>query len=461
VSARRERRSGVAREGARSEPRLVKPSCAAVVSCALALLACKAERSVPESSKSAAPVPSAPATPPANVEPAEPVPTVDPTIEGTNAFAIDLYSRLRVATGNVFFSPLSVSAALAMTFAGAHGETAAEMNKALRAGVDTAKTDPIEASAYHGAVSSLLRALVARADAGVADLRIANRIYGDKSVAVAPDFLTLTRERYDAPLAPVDFAAHSNDARLEINKWVAEQTSGRIKDLLLPSMVTAATRLVLVNAVWFKGTWLTRFANDQTKDEPFVVDAKTTTTVPTMHARITTGFGELEEENVLELSYVSSIPGRSLSMVIVLPKSADGLAKTEASFDAMRLSLWIRALQQRSVSVSLPRFRIETPSLDLRSALESMGIRKLFEKADLSRMAKGDLTISGVVHKAFVEVNEEGTEAAAATASVAKGGTAEPPREVVFKADHPFLFFVRDRTTQAVLFVGRVAKPQK
>lgn len=381
-----------------------------------------------------------------------PVATTMENLSNANSrFAFDLLRRFSEAnpTGNVFFSPVSISAALAMVLLGAKGNTEAQVLKTLH-------LDKVED------VHSRFQALtmdINRSNAPYV-LLLASRLFGEKSYSFLPDFLTNTRKLYGADLATVDFLQASDKARKEINQWVEEKTEGKIPDLLSEGSVDSLTRLVLVNAIYFKANWAEKFQEADTTDAPFRLNKNEKKTVKMMYQKKKFNFAYIPEEKirVLELPY----DGRELSMIILLPDDTEedstGLQKMEKQLTLEKLQKWTEHLYSADVHVRLPKFKLEE-SYDLTSDLAAMGLVDVFNsgKADLSGMSGArDLFLSAVVHKAFVEVNEEGTEAAAATAGIAMLCMLI---EEDFNADHPFLFFIRHNPTQSILFLGRYASP--
>ncbi|NP_001026812.1 leukocyte elastase inhibitor A [Rattus norvegicus] len=369
-------------------------------------------------------------------------------------FALELFHTLSESspTGNIFFSPFSISSALAMVFLGTKGTTAAQLSK-------TFHFDSVED--VHSRFQSL-NAEVSKRGASHT-LKLANRLYGEKTYNFLPEFLTSTQKMYGADLAPVDFQHASEDARKEINQWVKGQTEGKIPELLAVGVVDSMTKLVLVNAIYFKGMWEEKFMKQDTTDAPFRLNKKNTKSVKMMYQKKKFFFGYISDLKckVLEMPY----QGGELSMVILLPEDIEdestGLKKIEEQITLEKLREWTKRenLENIDVHVKLPRFKIEE-SYILNSNLGRLGLQDLFNssKADLSGMSGSrDLFISKIVHKAFVEVNEEGTEAAAATAGIATFCMLLPEEE--FTADHPFIFFIRHNPTANVLFLGRVCSP--
>lgn len=371
-----------------------------------------------------------------------PVPTK--IVDAHNAFAADLYAELGGKAGNLVLSPTSISTALAMTYAGARGGTAAQMVKTLRL--------PAGPFDVHGGYAALLSRLESSA-VGDPELHVGNRLFGQKGGAFESAFLDVLSKKYGAPMEALDFAASPDPSRLFINAWVEKQTKSRIKDLLPASSIDASTRLVLTNAVYFKSSWLSAFDKKLTKDEAF--GAKK---VPTMHANRDASYFEDETAQVLELPYRSAGLDRAVSMVLVLPRAKDGAAKLTAkrTFELLET----KTFGVREVDMAIPRFKI-TMSFELGETLKKLGMTDAFgPKADFSGISKTlPLFISRAIHKAFVDVNEEGAEAAGATAIVMTEGAVAIKQKAVFRADHPFVWALKDRSTGTLLFVGRVDDP--
>lgn len=365
-----------------------------------------------------------------------------------NGLAADLFARLAASPGNVAFSPASVEAALAMTAAGARGETATEMRTVLH----------LESDAAIDRVGHALRAWddTARTEY---TLRVANRLFGEDRYAFEQAYLDRVATVFAAPLEPLDFEGAPEAQRTHINDWVAQHTRDRIRDLLPPLSIIPETRLVLVNAVYLEAHWAEPFERHQTRPDAFRIDAATSVQVDTMHRRFHAQHGVIDGATVIELPYRAG----ELAMRFVLP--AEGAAPetwaTEAHLsDATELG-------RLEIMLSLPKFRVETPTIALREYLEAQGMRRAFSQADadftgIAAPPSPDdrLYVSGVFHKAFVRVDEEGTEAAAATAApmAARGRPPSMPPEVRF--DRPFLFLLRDVRTGTVLFLGRVSDPR-
>ncbi|MEQ8789632.1 MAG: serpin family protein [Pirellulaceae bacterium] len=372
--------------------------------------------------------------------------------DSVNALAFDLYGRLSKSDGNLFFSPASISSALAMTYAGAAGGTEKEMATVLHFGATGLARKP-----FHEAFGTLTSLLNSSNERGGYELTTANRLWGQKSFAFRDDFLALTREQYGAELKTVDFA-QSEAARREINRWVEEQTRDKIVDLIPSGVLNEYTRLVLTNAVYFNGAWEHEFSKEATKDAPFHLANGDEIATKMMHQQQDFRYAAVDGVQALQLPYV----GYEISMIVLLPEKRDGLAALEEKLSAENVDRWIGALRKREVRLQLPKFKL-TSQFQLSSELKALGMTTAFsDGADFSRMATGEpLRISEVLHKAFVDVNEQGTEAAAATAVLIEATAAPIPQEPVdFRADHPFVFLLRDNRTGAILFLGRVSDPR-
>jgi serpin B len=406
----------------------------------------------------AAPRPAAPKAD-AGPQPSAGAATADPEAvaigQGINQFAFDLYAQLAARKGNLFYSPQSISTALAMTWAGARGETAAQMAKTLRLPADRLE----KPESIHAANAKLLAGLSAAREKQGYELSAANALWGQKGYAWLPDFLGVVKTNYGAGLEEVDFVKNAEGARQTINLWVEKETREKIKDLIPPGVLDPMTRLVLTNAIYFKGDWDHAFKKDRTNDEDFFAEGGRKVKAPMMNQSEQFGYMDGGEFQALEMPY----KGDALSMVVLLPKKEDGLAALEKTLSAEKVAGWIGELRNRKVQVTVPKFKT-TAQFMLADTLKALGMPLAFDpdKADFSGMdGKRDLFISAVIHKAFVDVNEEGTEAAAATAVVMKmrSAPAEPPP--VFRADHPFLFLIRDKRSGCILFLGRVVNPME
>jgi serpin B len=402
----------------------------------------------------AEPTTAKPATPePTKAEPTTPASdaVVAEVASGFNAFGLALYGKLATAPGNTIVSPASVSVALAMTHAGARGQTAAEIEQALRYGRPAAEVQQ--------AVATMLQAWSAEHES--TELAVANRLFGEATLPFEASFIELTGHTFGAPLERVDFVGAAEAARTRINDWVEERTHDRIQELLPGGSVDGSTRLVLTNALYFKAQWLHPFLEGATKDAPFTT-ATGKVQAPTMKLTEELRHAAVPEDGVelVELPYAD---GR-FAMLVALPTAKDGLPAVEAKLDAAKLDAWVGKLATKRVAVSLPKWKTSpAESLALKPALAALGIEQAFTtEADFAGMTSSPagLMISEVYHRGFIEVDEKGTEAAAATAVVMteRGiGPTDPPHP--FVADHPFAFFLRDTRSGMVMFMGRVADP--
>jgi serpin B len=374
-------------------------------------------------------------------------------IGDNSTFAFDLYQRLRAKEGNLFYSPYSISLALAMTYAGARGETEQQMADTLHF---TLPQDRL-----HPAFNSLDIELASRGEGAKGKdeegfrLNIVNAIWGQKSYKFLSEFLDVLAENYGAGLRILDFASAPEESRVTINNWVSDQTEGRIEDLIPQGLINSLTRLVLTNAIYFNAAWQNPFNEDATYDGTFYLLNGDEITVPMMRQTEWFGYSEGDGYQAVELPY----DGGELSMVILLP--AGGYFESfEDLLDAQGLDEIVGRLEYREVALTMPRFEFESGFM-LGETLAAMGMPIAFSgDADFSGMTgKRDLFIGGVIHKAFVSVDEAGTEAAAATAVIMP--TAMPPGEepVEVTIDRPFVFLIRDIQTGAILFVGRVVNP--
>jgi serpin B len=374
-------------------------------------------------------------------------------VEGNSAFAFELYQELKQKEGNLFYSPYSISLALAMTYAGARGETAEQMADTLQF--------MLEQERLHPAFNWLDAELAKRGEGAEGQdeegfrLNIVNAIWGQKDYEFLTDFLDVLAENYGAGLRILDFITEPEKSRVTINDWVSDQTEERIKDLIPPGMITALTRLVLTNAIYFNAAWEYPFNEDMTADGPFYLLDGGQVTVPMMRQTKSFGYAEGKGYQAVELLY----DGGELSMVILLPASGN-FETFEEGLQAQQVNDIIRGLQPTLVALTMPQFEFDS-DFSLKDTLAGMGMPIAFSgDADFSGMTGNrELFISDVVHKAFVSVDEAGTEAAAATAVIDAG--ASPPEEhpVQVTIDRPFIFLIRDIETGAILFVGRVLNP--
>ncbi|XP_026148557.1 leukocyte elastase inhibitor-like [Mastacembelus armatus] len=430
-----------------------------------------------------------------------------PLSKANTKFSLQLLKKLSEEdkTANIFFSPFSISSALAMVMLGAGGDTAKQISEVL-CFAEAQPPNPAEVQQemqtksanqsqvqmrmqmrtqiqqssrlpgylrkclkpqecqeeVHASFAQLLSELK-KADAPYA-LSVANRLYGEKSYQFLEDFLARMKKFYSTDLESVDFKTKAEKARVNINSWVEKQTQGKIKDLLAKDVVDSLTRLVLVNAVYFKGNWNIQFKEEATVDAEFRTNKNDTKPVKMMCQKTKFPLTFIPDANcqILEMPY----KGKDLSMLIFLPNEIEddtnGLEKLEKELTYKKFVAWTSpdVMDETQTEVKLPRFKMEE-TYDMKNVLKRMGMVNVFDstKSDFSGMSPAnDLVLSKVVHKAFVEVNEEGTEAAAATAAVMEERALIVPS--TFVADHPFLFFIRHNPTKSVLFAGRYCSPE-
>ncbi|XP_023958595.2 serpin B4-like isoform X3 [Chrysemys picta bellii] len=412
--------------------------------------------------------------------------------EATTKFALDFFKELNKdrPSDNIIYSPLSISAALGMVLLGARSNTATQIEMALHflefaehenpgtgSSSEATRSDdnsershrrplhpgllvPDDQCDIPGGIHSQFHDIFSAINKPTTsyELAIANRLYGEKTFNFLQQYLSCLQKLYQAELEPVDFQNAAEETREQINLWVESFTNGKIKDLFAPHTLSAQTMLVLVNAVYFKGKWEVEFKKENTEERPFQINETTSIPVQMMYHKGKYKIATIEEHNcqVLELPYKDG----DLSMYILLPKDYTGLTQLEEELTSEKLTTWISPyyMKEDEVAVSLPQFKIETVA-QLNQYLEALGITDVFSHgSDLSGIAEaGGLSVSEAVHKAYIEVNEEGTEAAAAT-GIGIGVTSVRP-QVEFVADHPFLFFIRHQETECILFYGRFSSP--
>jgi serpin B len=377
--------------------------------------------------------------------------------EGVNRFALDLYRAVRAGEKNLFFSPTSVSVALAMTREGAKGKTAAEMDKVFHFAAQRTASQRALRLALAPPLVSDWTPRGKRRQVKAFELSMANAVWGQEGLPLQPEFLEVLERDYTAPLERLDFAQVAA-ARKRINDWVAKRTHERIKDIIKPPLPYKSTRLALANAIYFKAAWAKPFQPQATREAPFHLLSGKTTPAKLMRKVEHFRYAEDSAVQVLELGY----RGQKTSMVVILPRTKDGLRELETTLTHKGLTKWLKALRSTKVNVRLPRFKVTAP-LNLTKTLAAMGMPTAFDaqRADFSGMTtKVPLFIGAVLHKAFVAVDEKGTEAAAATVVLmAAGGVPRPVQPKQFVADHPFLFLIRQRETGCILFLGRLTNP--
>ena len=375
------------------------------------------------------------------------------TVIAKNEFALGIYAGLRDQSGNLFLSPYSISSALAMAYAGARGETKRQMASVLHLPADDALT--------HRSFAELNNALTGGRGDRDYQLSVANALWGAKGVRFRTDFLETVDRAYGGRVAELDFKGAAEASRLTINQWVESQTQRKIKDLLPARAIDSYTLLVLTNAIYFKADWLARFDSKWTKAsefelaDPEIDPGRQNVRVPFMQGSGRFEYFQEPDLQVLEMQY----RGGDLGMVVILPHRSHRLAALEESLTVEKLSTMFAGLSPQSVDVQIPKFKL-TQGFDLGELLSEMGMPLAFSGgADFSGMLDGQdpLFLSMVMHRAYLDVDEKGTEAAAATAVLL--GRGPQTRPVVFRADHPFLFVIRHRRTGVILFIGRLVNP--
>jgi len=366
-----------------------------------------------------------------------------------NAFTTASYKQLTGGDANLVLSPFNIATALSMALAGARGQTAEEIQAVLHLHYDPT---------YDAALGALLADLAKAGNTAGNELHTANGFWVQKGFAIQPAFENTLTNNYHAPLTPLDFIANPEAARSQINRWTEDHTKEKIKNLFPAGSLDAQTRLVLTSAIYFYGKWQDPFVTSRTQPAPFTLPTGATTQANFMNQTSHFGCTETPSAQILEMRYA----GTGIAFDVLLPKTLTGLPDLEKSLTLEHLTGWLGNLATRDVQVSLPKFRSES-EFSLHKALSTMGMPTAFtDKADFSGIdPKGGLAISEVVHKAFVDVSEQGTEAAAATGiGMRATATRMPEQAVVFRADHPFIFLIRDTRTGVVLFIGRLMNPR-
>jgi serpin B len=376
---------------------------------------------------------------------------VNAVVNANNQLAFELYSQFKEESkdSNIFFSPYSISIALTMTYEGAKGQTAEEMQSVLHIPEDANVRRPNFARIFNE---------INKKDKKY-KLSTANALWAQKDYSFLKEYTNNVEKYYGGKVTNLDFTRESEKSRQIINKWVEDQTNNKIKDLIPKGVLNAYTRLVLTNAIYFKGTWVKQFDEKETKEDDFRIDSSNTVKVSMMRLigdGVKFNYAETDEIQILEMPY----RGKDVSMLIILPKG-NNFANIEKSITLEKLSEWKNMLNEQRVDIFIPRFKFKTKYF-MAKALSDMGMPTAFgSTADFSGMdGTRDLFIQNVIHQAFVEVNEEGTEAAAAT-GVVMGITSVGPRIPIFRADHPFIFIIQESETGNILFLGRVSDPSK
>jgi serpin B len=379
--------------------------------------------------------------------------------QDNNRLALALFASLRAQPGNLFFSPFSIRTVLSMAYAGARDETARQTRQALH----FSEFDEL----LHLEFGQVIQRLNA-AGGGLYEMAVANALFEQDGSSLQERFIELITEQYRGVIRLVDFRAAAESVRAEINSWVADKTRQRITGLIPPGGLNAESRLVLVNAVYFKGRWTLPFNKASTREELFYLEGEEAVPAQLMHQQQTVRYVQGRGFQAVDLDY----QGDDLSLLVLLPDKKDGLKDLERNFSVHTLTDCVNEMWQCEVKLHLPRFKINWGVVDLTEQLIALGMKDAFDRTranfsginGLEPPHQDALFISSVFHKAFVEVNEEGTEAAAATAVTMQRIMGpmdyQPPPVPIFRADHPFLFAIRDRRSKAILFLGRVADPR-
>jgi serpin B len=368
-----------------------------------------------------------------------------------NAFTIESYKQLRGGHGNLILSPFNIAAALFMLLGGARGRTSEEIQSVLRLHYD---------SSYDAALGAFLAGLAKAGNAGDNEMHTANGLWVREGWPIQPAFEKALTDSFQAPPTPLNFIANPEAARSQINGWVEERTKQRIKNLLQLGAIKDDTGLILTSAIYFYGNWQHPFVTSNTQPAPFTLPTGAVAEASFMNRTSRLGYAETPAAQILEMPYA----GTGMAFDIVLPRAVTGLPDIEKSLTLESLTGWLGSLETRSVQVSLPKFRAES-AFSLGEALSAMGMPTAFtDQADFSGISGADpqrrLSVDMFAHKAFVDVSEKGTEAAAAGAIWMRVGSAKAVQPVVFRADHPFLFLIRDTGTGTVLFIGRLMDPR-
>ena len=365
------------------------------------------------------------------------------TIAANNQFALEFYNRMNEKGKNLFFSPWSLEAAFAMTYEGAKGDTAVEMQKVLHFPSDPSVRLPSFAKLYN----------LINTEQKDYTLRTANALWAQKEYPFLPDYLSKVETYYAGKTTNIDFVGDTENSRQTINNWVEGQTNNKIKDLIPIGVIKPITRLVLTNAIYFKADWVKKFKKKDTQEADFKLSSGGTTNVQMMALREEKhNYAETDDLQILELPY----KGEQISMLIILPREGK-MSEVEESLTPQRLESLGNMMQKREIDIYLPKFKFETKYF-LKQTLSDMGMPVAFSRgANFSGMdGTPNLVIGEVIHQAFVEVDEEGTEAAAATAVIMQLKSAMPH---YFRADHPFIFIIQEKTTGGIIFMGKMENP--
>lgn len=366
-------------------------------------------------------------------------------VSGNNEFALNVYQKLAQTPGNIVCSPYSISSALVMVYAGAQGLTKDQMSEVLHfEDIDT----------FHSSFAAMHDHIRSAMENTSLVVHLANGLWFQRDFQLQENYLTLLKQVYDAAPHQVDFSNAFEKARLEINTWVSEQTRAKITELVPPGSLSAVTRLVLANAIYFNADWARPFPEKETHLQAFWIGDEQSIEVQTMHLCHNFRFFENDDIQLVELPYL----GKEFSMLIVLPRAKKGLAQLEQNLTYQNLNSWLQSAQEKKIALALPRFSLRYTSLP-EQTLSTMGMPLAFsQKADFTGISPEKLFISAIIHQASIDVQEKGTEASAATAAVFALASAVRPIEMI--VDHPFLFSIRHNQTGAILFLGRVIDPR-
>ena len=373
-----------------------------------------------------------------------------PVVERNTTFALELYSELKDSEANVFFSPYSVSSVLAIAYAGANGTTEDQMAEVLHL--------PLDQNECHAGMATIRKALVRADRRRNTELNVANSLWPQKGCTFRNDFLQLAKRKYGASVEYVDFVTSPGAACKKINAWADRHTKHKIKDAVGRGTLSPDTRLVIVNAIYFKGEWVARFDEAETESRQFWLSKAESVDAPMMHQKDNFRYTDDELLQVLELPYKK----HDLSMIVLVPREQDGMAELERQLTPENLSDWLGGLATHDVDVLLPKLKIEC-RLSLAPTLAAMGMPDAFDRsrADFTGVTpERPFFITAVEHAALVEVYEEGTEAAAVTVAHGGCGYAERPTPATFHANHPFIFLITDNRTGTILFMGKVVDPR-
>jgi len=376
--------------------------------------------------------------------------TIKDISDANNEFAFSLYKKLGDEEKNIVFSPYSITSALAVTYAGAKGKTAGEMAEVL--------WFPEDQASFHSGYKAFTDSIQLTGVEKGTELKIANALWVQEDYKLRQDFLDLAESCYKAKAENVNFRLPEEleKTRQKINKWVEDITNYKIRDLIPQGVLQEMTRLVITNAIWFNGNWVKPFDIKSTSSSIFNVNSSKSVTTDFMHKKSDAGYYEDDEVQALELPY----KGEKKSMVIILPKETDGWKLVGRIITPDRLRIISRGIEVKEVEMAIPKFTYES-QFNLKETLVLLGMKEAFsDYADFSGMTEAnDLKIDEVIHKAFIEVNESGTEAAAATAVIMVLKSALEEQSIRFIANHPFIYFIIDKPSGGIIFMGRFVSP--